>query len=399
MTERWHILDFGLSRADGHHYWGARAISSELRRRQIDVTLYGHQSLSPELTGMGIVPLFSSNMYWPVSDDPAWLELETFVLHNRLVLQDLARLERVKFVGATVLFPTITYNQFLGVGRWIATFPPSSRPKAALVLMYPPEWKCWLGGRPGNGPSYYQAIWSSLPRESRRHISLCTQTEELAREYESILGIKPTPLPYYLDPGAAISSASGRDRENGLLVSYLGGARSERGFELLPAIISSCLAANSNLRFFVQVNRHSQPPGDDVRQLSADDRVSTHSGTMDPDAYRTAMRQASLILLPFDPARYRTQSSGVYWQAGMAGTPLVVPAGTWMAERVQAHGHGVVFASFSSDSIAAAVLDAQSRIAELRVNARRYANLLRAEHGTAAYVDAIDRLSSGAGAE
>src|SRR5262249_11760019 len=231
------------------------------------------------------------------------------------------------------------------------------------------------------------------------HLFLCTQTEEIAREYEPLLGFKPTPLPYYLDPVAAASSASERDQGNGPLVSYLGGARSERGFELLPAIISTCLAANPNLRFFIQVSQGSDPLSEDARGLGADRRVSTHSGTLDPDAYLTALRQARLILLPYDPAHYRTQSSGVYFQAGMAGTPVIVPASTWMAERVQAHGHGVAFASFSPDSIAAAVLDAHNRIAELRVNARRYANSLREKHGPAAYVDAIIRLTSGAGAE
>ena len=398
MTERWHIMDFGLSRADGHHYWGARAISSELRRRQIDVTLYGHQSLSHDPAGTPIVPLFRPNMYYPVSGDPAWREMETFVVHNWFVLEDLARLEPAQFAGATVLFPTVTYNQLLAIARWMARFAPSGRPKAVLVLLYPPAWKCWLDGNPGKGPSFYQAIWSNLPPEARRHLLLCTQTEEIAREYESLLGTKPTPLPYYLDPPSAASSASDRDQGSGYLVSYLGGARLERGFELLPAVISSCLAANPKLRFFVQVNHHAQPPRD-ARQLGTDERVSTHSGTMDPDAYLTAMVEASLILLPLDPAHYRTQSSGVYWQACMAGTPVAVPAGTWMAERVRVHGHGVVFASVSPNSIAAAVLDAHDRIAELRANARRYATLLRAEHGTAAFIDAIDRLSSGAGAE
>ncbi|HLJ20165.1 MAG TPA: hypothetical protein VKU84_08200, partial [Stellaceae bacterium] len=169
---------------------------------------------------------------------------------------------------------------------------------------------------------------------ARQHLLLCTQTEEIAREYEPILGIKPTALPYYLGPEASSSSPPHPDHASPRLISYLGGARLERGFELLPAIISSCLAAEPTLRFFVQVNDGAFPMD------GTDDRVSTHSGTMDPDAYLTAMRQASLILLPLDPARYRTQSSGVYWQACLAGTPVVVPADTWMAERVRAHGHG-----------------------------------------------------------
>ncbi|HLJ20166.1 MAG TPA: hypothetical protein VKU84_08205 [Stellaceae bacterium] len=162
MTAPWHIMDFGLSRADGHHYWGARAISSELRRRGIDVTLYGHQSLSLDLAGVRIVPLFHPNMYYPMTDDLAWNEMETFVLHNWLVLQDLISLEQAQFAGATVLFPTVTYNQLLAVARWTASFAPSVRPRTAVVLMYPPEWKCWPGGSPGKGPAYYQAIWRNL---------------------------------------------------------------------------------------------------------------------------------------------------------------------------------------------------------------------------------------------
>jgi glycosyltransferase involved in cell wall biosynthesis len=390
MSEHWHIMDFGLTQAGTHHYWGARAISSELRRRRIDVTIYGYHFLSRDLTDMRVVPLFRPNMYWPVTNDVAWLELETFVLHNWVVLQDLGRLDRAQFAGATVVFPTVTYNQLLAVARWIAEFAPAAPPKAVLVLMFPPEWKCWPGDPPGKGRSYYHAIWSNLPRESRRHLLLCTQTEEIAREYESLFGFRPTPLPYYLGPVAAPSVASSRDHEDAL-VSYLGGGRSERGFEFLPAIISSCLATNPTLRFFVQV-QDSEPPLEDIRQLGPEGRVSAHSGTMDPDAYLAAMRRASLILLPLDPARYRTQSSGVYWQACMAGTPVVVPAGTWMAERVRAHGHGVEFGSYAPDSIAAAILGAQHRMAELRANAARYADLIRTEHGTAAYVDAIARL-------
>jgi len=232
-----------------------------------------------------------------------------------------------------------------------------------------------------------------LPEDARQQLLLCTQTEEIAREYKAILGTKPTPLPYYLDAPPPRRLASDRDQRTGLLVSYLGGARWERGFEMLPSIISSCLAADPTLRFFVQINEHAGRARD-ARLISGDDRVSTHTGTMNADAYLTAMQEADLLLLPLDPAHYRTQSSGVYWQASMAGTPVVVPAGTWMAERVRAHGHGVSFASSSPESIAAAIHEARSEIATLRANARRYAEMLRGEHGTAAFVDAVARLSS-----
>ena len=393
MTARWHIMDFGLTKANGHHYWGARAVSSELRRRNIDVMIYGHQLLSSDLADMGIVPLFRSHTYHTLSTDPAWVEVETFVMHNWVTQEDLTRLDPAQFADATVLFPTVTYNQLLGIARWIARFHPASPPKTVLVLMFPPEWKPWPGGAPGKGPSYYRSIWSNLPESSRKHILLCTQTEEIARAYETILGIKPTPLPYYLDPAPPAAFATGRDQGDGLLVSFLGGARTERGVERIPEIVSACLAAHPKVRFFVQVNDAYQHLPE-AWHLDQNDRVSTHSGRMDPDAYLAAMCGTGLLLLPLDPVHYRTKSSGVYWQAVMAGTPVAVPAGTWMAERVRLHGHGVVFATSSPEAIAAAVVEAHDCIAELRVNARRYADVLCAENGTAAFVDAIDRLSA-----
>jgi glycosyltransferase involved in cell wall biosynthesis len=105
---------------------------------------------------------------------------------------------------------------------------------------------------------------------------------------------------------------------------------------------------------------------------------------------------SDLALLPYDPARYQIRGSSVYSEASVMGTPVIVPADTWLGREVIEHGNGVAFSSFAPEAVAQAIADALPRITTLRANAQRHAAQLRPHRGIDAYVDCVLRLGGGA---
>jgi hypothetical protein len=117
----------------------------------------------------------------------------------------------------------------------------------------------------------------------------------------------------------------------------------------------------------------TQDPGvirtiDELKQYS--DFVEVIVGSVPPDRYIELLHNADIILLPYDPIRYRARSSGVLAEALKLGCPTVVPSGTWMAR--MAGGSGVTFSAVEGGSaFVSAVDEAITRFPVLRAAAAR----------------------------
>jgi glycosyltransferase involved in cell wall biosynthesis len=87
---------------------------------------------------------------------------------------------------------------------------------------------------------------------------------------------------------------------------------------------------------------------------------------MSQDDYQTAMKRANLVLLPYLPAGYVLQTSGIFSEAMAMGKVSIIPDGTWMADMARIHGGGaVMFQEFEASAIAGAVCMALQRLPEL----------------------------------
>jgi len=73
-------------------------------------------------------------------------------------------------------------------------------------------------------------------------------------------------------------------------------------------------------------------------------------------AYIAWMQRADLVLLPYDPTRFRARTSGIFVEAIVAGRTPVVTDGTWMAHELRQHHLEQLILDWDSPTILADLL-------------------------------------------
>lgn len=395
---RWYVLDPGLANDKGHHLSQAQSVGRELRRRGIAVSIYGFRDAKRDLLGdLEVTPWFRGYTYAAISADPLTGEYEDYIHFNRLFAEDLRKLPLPDLTaGDTVLFPTVNHNQFHAIAQWASGLDADRQPSIVAILMFPPDWS--IVARAISDPApYYRAAWESLLPHNGSRLHVCTETMAVAKAFATLLGKRPTVLPRLADDSGSASRETA-DRITGRtgsepIFAYLGHARAERGFQLLPELVDLTVRSGAAHRYFVQSSHDNQPLMRDVEaRLSQSSHVTVQPGALARAEYSAVLKNSDFVLLPYDAGRYLARGSGIYFEAALAGVPVIVPAKTWMSREVEESGNGVIFDAFDPRSIAKAVLAALRRRTELRNLAQRSAHRLRQQHGVRQFVDRIEQL-------
>lgn len=173
-------------------------------------------------------------------------------------------------------------------------------------------------------------------RAPHLNVRFYTDTQELTDQY-NLLGIFHfSTLPVPVDLVAAKPPATAP----ALTIGYLGDARDEKGYPLLPRIVDACTAgadAFSEVRFLFQSN-FNVPGGEQgsayahglLKQYD-NDQVELVYGPFDSAAYQALLHRMDIVLIPYNSLNYSARSSGVLMEALSLGLPVLVPAGSWMA--------------------------------------------------------------------
>lgn len=226
-------------------------------------------------------------------------------------------------------------------------------------------------------------------------IKFYTDTPELSRDYQLLtrqpIGVLPIPF-----RGELIASAERRP-DDPLRLAYLGEARDEKGFPLLPGLIDRLFddyLRSGRARLLIQANVSA--PQYNPQSALALERVKRYpeqyvelfglDAPLAPEAYYALVSQADVVLLPYDRDRYRACSSGTLAEALAGGRPTVVPARSWMSAQVQP-GAGETF--HDAASLARAVERLIENYDEYRSRAQAHASAWRATHSPDALVAAL----------
>lgn len=391
MFKVWNFIDAGLHvRSTGHHYWETKALTDELLARGADIRIFSRRDAPiGGFPGVRVYPTFSLDYYASVSNDPTWGLTENFVAHNLSFQADLFRVEPSLFHGSLTFFPTLSERQLLATIRWLTRFEDRARPKAVVTLQPLADWS-------DSNPSanIYRKLWADCPAAVRRGFALTVRGVETADQFHRLLGARPHVLPSPLgahERRRQIAANSGASPPGPMVVSFVAGARRERGALHIPDVVKLC--APLDIRFFVQ----AKDEGDvevDLRPLTALrglPNVELHEGVLARDTYHDAIAR-SVVLIPYRPHNYRWRSSGVYMDAKFLGAPVIVAADSWMAEEVKSLGNGLVFEEHTPDAIAACIARAQREIGGLRERAAACAKEFSAVNGPDRCVDAIESL-------
>lgn len=383
----WNIFDSALVRnASGHHYWETKALVDELVRQGATTRLFSHRfaPTADEFPGIPITPAFSLFLYESVSDDDRWSALENFIVHNRTFFSELASLDPAQFRNSIVVFPTVGESQLLGIFRWLSTFPEEAAPKAALCLRPSFAWS-----NSDHTTGLYKTVWKDCPPEIRNRVAVFGRTPQIADMFVKHTGMPtrvfPHPIPEDL---AAFRANSGTAPMDPMVISFVGGLRRERGGEFVADVAKQC--SGLAVRFFIQL-RHGRDTDIDAEILTALaglPHVRLHAGALERSDYCRAIAD-SVVLLAYKPSEYRWRDSGVYHEAKFLDAPVLVTAGTFMADEVMRSGNGLVIEDFTVPAIVDCIARAQRELPALREAAALVGKDARERHGVDHCLDAL----------
>lgn len=242
----------------------------------------------------------------------------------------------------------------------------------------------------------YQTCFSLYQQHGpSQRIKFYTDTAELARDYQ-LLARQPIgvlPIPFRGELIAAVERRPG----DPLRLAYLGEARDEKGFPLLPGLIDRLFddyLRSGRARLLIQANVSA--PQYNPQSALALERIKRYpeqhvelfglDAPLAPEAYYALVSQADVVLLPYDRDRYRACSSGTLAEALAGGRPTVVPARSWMSAQVPP-GAGETF--HDAASLAGTVERLIENYDEYRSRAQANAATWQATHSPDALVASL----------
>jgi hypothetical protein len=168
-----------------------------------------------------------------------------------------------------------------------------------------------------------------------------TDTEELTDQYDrlGIVRFQTLPVPHTYTASDRIPHAGPRR------LTYLGDARTEKGFALLPELAASLepgYLATGKARFILQCNYNipgGEPPVAIARgelESMPGNYIEFHRNPLTSEQYRTLLLAADVNLLCYDPENYYARSSGILVESLAVGIPVIVPAGCWLSRQLLA---------------------------------------------------------------
>lgn len=187
-------------------------------------------------------------------------------------------------------------------------------------------------------------------------------------------------FPLLFNPLPGGGKAGGK-RDERLCLGYLGEARIEKGFHVVPFIIEYLLAQDDirdKVRFFIQTGANpvnEQPlvinARDQLERRAKTDEHMSLKGFMSEDEYAAAIEAIDILMLPYGPGDYTRRGSGVATEAVSAAKPLVVSRGLDIAATYA--GAGIVEPGVQNElGLAQACAEAVRRFSELQAMSVEY---------------------------
>jgi len=395
-------LDPGLTGDLAHHANSCRAICGELRRRGIEVAVFAHHTVTPEVrAAVGATPLFRAFTYWTTDGDPLCGWLNAFDRSWRATVEDLSRVQGIEATDLVYLNSAHT-AQLMALIRWFQSLPADRKPHVVLEFGAEPGVDLVPGAEPGQlviqGRDSRRDPRATLYRFAAGHLTdadltrfhMTTFDRSTSRMYTHVLG-KPVgvlPLPQFTRPG--VTRRAGR---RPITVSVLGFQRVDKGYHLMPLIARALLAHEPDIRLLVHNCVPEQMPAvqKELRaHAEVESRITVDERVAGPELWDPMLEATDIMLCPYEPARYVASYSAVAAEAVANGIPLVVPARTSLADLLEMFGNpGTCFEAWNQESIVAAT---RSAIADFDVLANRAAEAAAQWNATMGVGNMVTRL-------
>jgi glycosyltransferase involved in cell wall biosynthesis len=403
------VLDTGLISKGEHSYTLASKLAEALGRRRLPYRMFGASSLAPSITEeLGAVPHFQHSLYDGVDFPPsiqrlrsvmAFLrgapapissrsESKTWKELNDSFEADLKALPSDVWNPANlVAVPAISQNQNLGLIRLLLAQPETQLPRVVCQLMFPPSWTPW-GDIATHGRQFYEEAFRLAAPLREKILFFTVENEAMQALMQEDFGIAAKILPVPFDAAPRKENPGGT-----LRLGFFGYSKSDKGFHLLPKAIELCQRQGLNAEFIIQV-QHSgweQPVIEADRALRTLKNVRIVEGVLSSADYAAWTSQIDVMLLPYDPIAFGgARGSGIFTESLAAGRPVIASKGTFAGTSIaNAQAEGEVFAPYTSEALAAAIVRLIPRLPACNAQAKDRAKTFAREHNADAYLDVL----------
>lgn len=372
LAQRALILDPSLKNANGHHLAVATDLARSLAHNGHVVTVAGNFTL--KLHGVDGARFTTRGLSDYLYEQNGNMGMAHAEFANQLNGAGIVAGDLVYAFCAT---PTMLASLALILSERKA----AERPH--IVIRFDrPEWRT-----PETTIGYAEAFALINQFGLRQHFSFSVESSGLQRCFEQ--SAKETfPIRFnFVDQHAdQLTDLLGKAtvQDGAVTVAFVGEAREEKGFQLLPDVIESVLAQvdGVNIRFRIQcganVWNQTPPIQAAVAKLEAmskaDKRIELLDGALPEDQYLDLIRSANIVFLPYNPPQYRIRGSGVATQAAAFGTQMVVSHGLDIVDTFKGFG-ATQSRSWSMRSLADALIERIRAVATQSTTQRRSARM------------------------
>ena len=305
-----HIICPGLRHAAGHDLAYTLGMAAAARKAGLAVLIHhpGQQDISST---------DGESRAWPLPADPKGANLTTRVIRKTW--------ETVRRTSYAAIFRSMQANDLAfahTVGfREAFLLASTARNKRFALLQRFDHY---------DDVQAIAAFKTTAKLAARAGITLFTDSEDLATEFGRISGRElltlPPPLPRQQPLPRTAKATFG----------FLGAARAQKGFMLLPDTIAAIQRQVPEADFLIQGYAHpDDTKGDAVdtvrRKLASMNRVRLIDTVTNDIQNAALLDQSSVILTPYDKHTYRRVTSRVFVEGLAAGAGVMTTTDTWMA--------------------------------------------------------------------
>lgn len=375
------VLDPGFDSLTGHHFVHNAAVRAYCKGRGIPCAIYGPAGFAKIVASVDGIALFRSRLYRP--QRTALEVLAASAEDNLSFHDDLARMGPIDG-RSLLLMHTVNHLQLTGLVAWLDA-QPQPRPDVRLILRFQPDFLVGAGGVRLVEHLYAHALRALAKKSPKVRMHCDTAAGE--DYYSALAGVRVAKLPAAVDFSALDPSPAPVPVDRGASrFLFIGEARREKGFHLLPDAIRLAQQQRPALEFIIHVTRANP---EIIAQLRSLPRVEVTEGRVLNNAgYFAKLREADAVLLAYEPRNYRLRSTYVLVEALGAGRPVVV-TGKGSSMLAELRGlqplPGVIVEDFSAAALARALLAFDARRPELNAAAAQAAPIVREKHNLVRY--------------
>lgn len=259
-----------------------------------------------------------------------------------------------------VFLPTASWADLAGLCSYLSRRDRENLPFFAPLLRRnifegPPDGYIWHS----YAVHEFKRILSDIMERARpESMVICTDTEELAQQYRQIT---PEVVTMPVATPEIRSQKLRRSADAPATLGYIGDARREKGFQLLPTVLQNLFQYRIILEARLKAHAYTPKGPQDLSilraieqlRLSTPRHVELIEEALDSKAYLELLSSCDAVLVLYDQENYAARSSGVFVEALCAHRPVVVTAGTSMAALLDAVTHAYHHRQIGTEAIVA----------------------------------------------